>query len=87
MNNGCFKYSFVDTFTGKPFDKTEFPLSWDCKKIIEHSFEVYENQASILSDARGNKISKALLIDDIKIEIIIKQHDQCANIITAYPVI
>jgi len=86
LDNGCTKYDFIDVFTGNPFEKTEFPMNWDHEKIIHNCFKVYENPEGILSSVRGNKISKVLSVDGVEIKIIIKPHDKCANIITAYPI-
>lgn len=86
LPNGCYQYSFENLFSGKVFSKTEFPSSWDYKKIVNSIWEVYENPKSFTSLGKDGKLLKNLVIDDYNIQIVIKKLDECANIITAHPI-
>lgn len=81
-----FEYNLKSILAGFEFAKTEFPLEWDYKKIIQNCWEVYENPMSIEKSVNGGKFAREGLVDDCKIQIILKKYENTCNLITARPI-
>lgn len=86
LGNGAFEYKMEDVFCKQSITKTEFPKDWDYKKIVESCWEVYENPLYSRPCKKGNKTIKQKIVNECKVEIIVKSHDKTSNIITAYSV-
>lgn len=85
LPNGCCKYLLENSFNGKIFEKTEFPLGWSFEKIMESGWNIYEKSSLAFDIDRDGKISKVASIDNVLIKIIATNHATDCNIITIYP--
>lgn len=87
LQTGCIEYKIQDFMNGKPFTKTEFPVHWDYKKLVQSCWEIYESPLSIEKLAKDGKFSREGLLDGCKMQVVLKKGEKTNNIITAYPII
>ena len=83
LANGCIEYNLKNTLTGFHFTKTEFPVHWNYKKLVQNCWNVYESSLSTEVAISGGKIAKTGVVDNCKIDLIVKAYPNTHNIITA----
>ena len=69
--NGVVDYRLKNGLSGQIFKepKTMFPEDWSVAKILKVTWEVYEDTSLKIKDAKGGKLSKVKIIDDIEIAV------------------
>jgi len=85
LPTGCWEYQCEDVFTGRPFAKTEFNVSWDQEMIIKRSWDLLENPLIAEYSTKDGKIAKYIKMGEDELTIVMKKHEQDINIVTAVP--
>lgn len=85
LYSGCCKYTLENSFNGKVFEKTEFPVGWSAEKILQSGWNIYEDYSVVTDLARDGKLSKVGLVDNVAVKVVATNHPTDCNIITIYP--